>query len=119
MITSPRRGAARKAGAAGRMSLTRRGRFVFIGLPVLAGTAALLAVAIVFLMPSTVHATTEPAGPPATRTVTVQPRESLWEIAHGADPQRDTREVIDDIVELNDLSTSVLSGGQLLEVPAS
>lgn len=118
MTTSLRLAAARKPTAAGRLNLTRRGRFVFIGLPVITGAAALIAVAVIFLMPTTVHAGTDPLGNPATRTVTVQPQQSLWEIARAADPQRDTREVMDDIVELNDLSSSALASGQLLEVPA-
>ena len=117
MTTFPRLAAARKS-TAGRLHLTRRGRFVFIGLPVITGAAALLAVAVIFLMPSTVRASTDPIGEPATRTVTVQSRQSLWEIARTADPRRDTREVVADIVELNDLSSSVLASGQLLEVPA-
>lgn len=117
-MTTSLRAAARKPHGAGRLNLTRRGRFVFIGLPVITGAAALLAVAVIFLMPSTVHAGTEAVGDPATRTVTVQSQQSLWEIARAADPQRDTREVMDDIVELNDLASSVLSSGQLLEVPA-
>lgn len=116
-MTTPLRPAAARKPGPGRLNLTRRGRFVFIGLPVITGAAALLAVAVIFLMPSTVHATTEPVGQPATRTVTVQSQQSLWQIARAAGPQRDTREVMDDIVELNDLSSSVLSSGQLLEVP--
>lgn len=118
MTTSLRPAVARKPTAAGRLNLTRRGRFVFIGLPVITGAAALLAVAVIFLMPSTVHAGTEAVGDPVARTVTVQSQQSLWEIARAADPQRDTREVMDDIVELNDLSSSALSSGQPLEVPA-
>ncbi|WP_016996778.1 LysM peptidoglycan-binding domain-containing protein [Kocuria atrinae] len=101
-----------------KLNLTRRGRFVFIGLPLITGAAALLVVAVIFLLPSTVQANTDPVGDPVTHSVTVQSDQSLWEIAHAADPQRDTREVMDDIVELNGLASSELSAGQLLEIPA-
>ena len=57
-------------------------------------------------------------GEPVTQSVTVQARQSLWEIAVAADPDRDPREVMDDIAELNGLTSSQLSAGQVLEVPA-
>lgn len=109
---------ARAITRAPKLNLTRRGRFVFIGLPLITGAAALLVVAVIFLLPSTVQANTDPVGDPVTHSVTVQSDQSLWEIAHAADPQRDTREVMDDIVELNGLASSELSAGQLLEIPA-
>ena len=43
---------------------------------------------------------------------------ALWEIAAVADPQRDTREVMNDIAELNGLTSSTLHTGQVLEVPS-
>lgn len=100
------------------LHLTRRGRLLLIGLPFVAGAAALLVVAAVFLLPATVNASTDPVGSPVTRSVTVQADQSLWEIAVAADPQRDTREVMSDIAELNGLSSPQLSAGQVLEVPA-
>lgn len=100
------------------LNLTRRGRFIFIGLPLITGAAALMVVAVIFLLPSTVQATTDSVAEPVTQTVTVQADQSLWEIARTADPQRDTRVVMDDIVALNGLKSSELSAGQLLEVPA-
>lgn len=100
------------------LQLTRRGRFVLVGLPLITGTAALIVIAVIFLMPSTVKASTNAVEGPITRTVTVQPDETLWNIAMAADPQRDTREVMADIAELNDLSSSALTVGQSLEVPA-
>lgn len=109
---------ARSITRAPKLNLTRRGRFVFIGLPLMAGAAALLVVAVIFLLPTTVQATSDPVDEPVTHTVSVQPDQSLWEIAYAADPQRDTREVMDDMVELNELASSEISAGQLLEVPA-
>lgn len=100
------------------LQLTRRGRFFLIGLPFVTGAAALLVVAAVFLLPPTVKASTEPAGAPVTHGVTVQADQTLWEIAAVADPQRDTREVMNDIAELNGLTSSTLHTGQVLEVPS-
>ncbi|MCT2021839.1 LysM peptidoglycan-binding domain-containing protein [Kocuria marina] len=100
------------------LHLTRRGRFFLIGLPFVTGAAALLVVAAVFLLPPTVKASTEPAGAPVTHSVTVQANQTLWEIAAVADPQRDTREVMNDIAELNGLTSSTLHTGQVLEVPS-
>ncbi|KUG61174.1 hypothetical protein AVL61_08490 [Kocuria rosea subsp. polaris] len=112
---------ARPAGSGSRtpLTLTRRGRLVFLGLPVLAGSAALVVLAVIFLVPSTATATSEPVPGPGTEQATVFPGQSLWELAVTADPDRDPREVMDEIVELNDLDSSVLVAGQLLEVPAA
>lgn len=97
--------------------LTRRGRLFLIGLPFVTGAAALLVVAAVFLLPATVKASTDSVTEPVTRSVTVQSNQTLWEIAASADPQRDTREVMSDIAELNGLSSPSLTAGQVLEVP--
>ncbi|WP_298588965.1 LysM peptidoglycan-binding domain-containing protein [uncultured Kocuria sp.] len=110
---------ARPAGSRTPLTLTRRGRLVFLGLPVLAGSAALVVLAVIFLVPSTATATSEPVPGPGTEQTTVFPGQSLWEIAVTADPDRDPREVMDEIVELNDLDSSVLVAGRLLEVPAA
>ncbi|RKQ33330.1 LysM peptidoglycan-binding domain-containing protein [Kocuria tytonis] len=100
------------------LRLTRRGRLFLIGLPFVTGAAALLVVAAVFLLPATVKASTDHVSEPVTHSVTVQAHQTLWDIAVAADPARDTREVMDDIAELNGLSSSVLSAGQVLEVPS-
>lgn len=108
-------GAAGSVGSAVR--LTRRGRFLLIGLPFVTGAAALLVVAAVFLLPATVKASTDSVTEPVTRSVTVHANQTLWEIAASSDPQRDTREVMSDIAELNGLSSPSLTAGQVLEVP--
>lgn len=108
-----------RSGSRTPLTLTRRGRLVFVGLPVLAGSAALIVLAVIFLVPSTATATSEPVLGPGTEQATVFPGQSLWELAVTADPDRDPREVMDEIVELNDLDSSVLVAGQLLEVPAA
>ncbi len=53
-----------------------------------------------------------------TATVVVQPGESLWSIAGEAVPGADRRDVIIDIQQLNGLTTSQVSAGQTLIVPA-
>jgi len=52
-----------------------------------------------------------------TVSVTVQPGESLWAIAGKVDPNRDPRDVIADIVQLNDLQAGKVMPGQQLFVP--
>lgn len=101
------------------MNLTRRGRFVFVGLPVITGSVALLVIAAIFLMPSTVKAGTAEVSEPTTYSVTVHNGDSLWEVAAQVGGERDRRDVIDDIVELNDLTSSQLTAGQVLEVPVN
>ncbi|MCJ8506284.1 LysM peptidoglycan-binding domain-containing protein [Kocuria flava] len=104
---------------AARLTLTRRGRFVLVGLPLLTGAAALVVLAVVFLVPSTASAGSDPHVGAATERAVVHPGESLWDLAVAADPQRDPRDVMDEIVELNDLRSSALVAGQELVVPAA
>ena len=108
-------GASGSAGSG--VHLTRRGRFLLMGLPFVTGAAVLLVVAAVFLLPATVKASTDSVAEPVTRSVTVQANQTLWEIAASSEPQRDTREVMSDIAELNGLSSPSLMAGQVLEVP--
>lgn len=122
-LGGPARAARRARPSAGTsrapLVLTRRGRLVLLGLPVLAGSAALVVLAVIFLVPSTATATSEPVTGPGTELATVHPGQSLWDLAVQADPERDPRDVMDEIVELNDLDSSLLHAGQLLEVPAA
>jgi hypothetical protein len=48
----------------------------------------------------------------------VQPGESLWAIAGSVDPARDPRDVIADIVQLNNLDNGKVMPGQQLFVPS-
>lgn len=52
-------------------------------------------------------------------TITVHSGDTLWSIAqeYSVDDNCDIREVIDDILDLNDLSSAVLSVGQSLKIP--
>ena len=91
--------------------LTRRGRVV------------LLAVLVVFaFIAFSMGHTTSRAGTghdaPATRAVTVEQGQTLWQIAKTAVPGADPRDTIDRIRDLNGMSTTSLRAGQRLIVPA-
>jgi len=59
------------------------------------------------------------AGPPATptRTVTVHPGQTLWQIAGAAQPNTDLADTVARIQSLNHLESSTLHPGQILLVP--
>lgn len=107
----------------GPLRLTRRGRFIFLGLPALALAAVLLATACAVILgalasPAQAATSNEPIDMAHyAATVTVLQGESLWSIAADADPSRDPREVVREIVVLNDLTTGVVQAGQRLFVP--
>jgi LysM repeat protein len=97
------------------LRLTRRGRFV------IAAAAALL-VTIVLLVASgvaqaTSHSVSARAAEQNLAQVAVRPGESLWSVAESADPDADTRVVVQQIIELNGLTSDVVVTGQRLWVP--
>ena len=57
-------------------------------------------------------------GGAVTRTVTVGPGETLWQIARDVRPNADPRETVARIQELNGLTTATVWAGQPLIVPA-
>ena len=99
------------------LRLTRRGRVVLIGIPLV-----LLAV-LIFLLAGFLNAPAKAADSAAdlsitpTVSVTVQSGESLWAIAAAVVPERDPRDVIADIVQLNNLTAGAVVPGQQLFVP--
>ncbi len=97
------------------LRLTRRGRVV------VAAVAALLVTAIFLLAAAAAQATSHAASPRAARQnivpVVVRPGQSLWSVAENADPDQDTRAVIQQIIELNALNSDVVVAGQQLWVP--
>ncbi len=110
-------GAASRPGKPPRLRLTRRGRIVLIGLPLVLLAALILSLA--GLLNSPAKAADNASGLTVTPavSVTVQPGESLWAIAGKVDPDRDPRDVIADIVQLNDLQAGRVMPGQQLFVP--
>lgn len=104
---SGRRPAVRRAGAPS-LRMTRRGRLVVLALAL-----------IVVLVPGAWRAmATAQVDGPTTIAVTVQPGDTLWGIAAEIDPGADPRALIAEIREVNSLTQSGLTPGQVLVVPA-
>ena len=101
-----------------RLRLTRRGRIVLIGLPLVLLAALLLSLTGMLNSPAKAADTAGGLAVTPTVSVTVQPGESLWAIAGAVDPGRDPRDVIADIVQLNDLDGGRVMPGQQLFVPS-
>ena len=101
------------------MRLTRRGRFVFLGLPVLVGAAALLAAGLLLTLTPQARAGGAEEPQSQTRTVVVAQGDTLWSIAQEADPESDPRAAVERIAQLNELGDSAVRPGQRIVVPAS
>jgi LysM repeat protein len=97
------------------LRLTRRGRAV------IAAAAVLLVVMVSLIATSAAQATSHSVPPRAAEQnlsrVVVRPGQTLWSVAESADPSADTRLVIQQIVELNGLTSDVVQAGQRLCVP--
>ncbi|MFC7402840.1 LysM peptidoglycan-binding domain-containing protein [Citricoccus sp. GCM10030269] len=100
--------------------LNRRGRLLFLGIPVLL-VAALAAAAAVFFGANSMApaAASDGAGGTAVESVTVNYGDTLWTIAGRTAPEAPRNETILRIGELNDLNGSELQPGQVLFVPVS
>jgi len=108
--------AARKPAAARTpVRLTRRGRLV------LTATGVLAIGAVSMVLAGAAQATGHsgvPAGPgKAVTKVLVRPGDSLWSLAETYDPHADTRLVVQDIQQLNSMTTDQVQPGQILWVP--
>ncbi|MDJ0321905.1 LysM peptidoglycan-binding domain-containing protein [Pseudarthrobacter sp. PS3-L1] len=112
-------GAHRPGRATAALRLTRRGRLVFIGLPLMLLAAGMMMLAVFLNAPAQASSSVSDLGVTATVPVTVQSGQSLWSIAAAVVPERDTRDVIADIVQLNNLSAADVHPGQELFVPAN
>lgn len=99
------------------LRLTRRGRVVA------AAAAALLVTGMSLIAAVAAQAAGRSAQRPATGQglvqVTVLPGQTLWSVAKSADPDQDTRLIVQRIVDLNGLSSDVIQPGELLLVPRS
>ncbi|WP_440311735.1 LysM peptidoglycan-binding domain-containing protein [Leucobacter chromiireducens] len=98
-----------------RLRLTRRGRVVLgtLATVLVAGVLALLAT---FAAPQASASDTAGAGQEFSYVV-VAPGSSLWEIATQLDPSADPRDLVSEIVQLNQLTESGVDVGQPLAVP--
>ena len=99
------------------LRLTRRGKIVLIGIPLVLLAALLLSLAGFFNAPAKASDSPADLAVTPTVTVTVQPGESLWAIAGSVAPERDARDVVADIVQLNNLTAGAVLPGQQLFVP--
>jgi hypothetical protein len=98
--------------------LTRRGRVVVTCLLLIGLTVC--AVLISLLAPGGAQATNHGqarAGYQGMRQVVVRPGQTLWSIASAAEPSADTRDVVQEILTANGLTSADISAGQLLWVP--
>jgi len=111
----PRRDLGLDGASRAALRLTRRGRVVA------AAVAALLVTVVSLLAAGAAQATNHALPSGAARQnliqVVVRPGQSLWSVAESADPNADTRSVIQQIIELNGLSADTVLPGQSLWVP--
>ena len=98
------------------LRLTRRGRIVFTTLaavPLVLGSIAVAVNGGVAAAEGTAG-----VGAAAFEYVTVDAGQSLWELAESIAPKQDPRDVIADIVNLNQLASEAVQPGQRLALPA-
>jgi LysM repeat protein len=108
--------AATAAGTRPRLRLTRRGRMLRSALLMFVLVVAVLVAAVAW--GSDVVATSGGGQPVPVRTVTVQPGQTLWDIAADSGVGGDPRDVVSRIQQLNSLADpGALQIGQSLAVP--
>jgi LysM repeat protein len=100
------------AASVGRLRITRRGRAVVAALV----TIPLLAGALVFAA-NGVATATETSTSASFQQVTVAAGQSLWQLAATLAPSADPRDVVSDIVHLNQLHGTDVHPGQRLAIP--
>jgi hypothetical protein len=109
------RGPAERQAASVPLRLTRRGRIVV-------AVAATLLVSLLSLLGAQAAQATGHSGSSrgADRNLTqvvVRPGQSLWSLAEAADPNADPRQVMQQIIQLNGLTSDAIMAGQQLWVP--
>jgi nucleoid-associated protein YgaU len=107
----------RGAPQAGSLRLTRRGRVVAAALAALLITGLSLIAAV--SARATSHSAPQGKARQSLVQVVVRPGQSLWSVAESADPDADTRLVIQRIIDLNGLTGDAVQPGQQLWVPRS
>jgi len=96
-----------------RLRITRRGYVLFT----LVVTAPLVVAAFGFALNGGAASAGADVSSIAFEHVTVQPGESLWQLAGEIAPSHDPREVVSDLVQLNQLGSAEVQPGQSLAVP--
>jgi hypothetical protein len=97
-----------------RLRLTRRGRAVLATL----GALPIVAGAFVFGLNGGGAVASGESSDVEFQYVTVRAGESLWSLAEDLAPDSDPRDVVDDILALNQLSSAGLEPGQRLAIPS-
>lgn len=101
------------------LRLTRRGRIVLIGVPLILLSVLLISLAGFLNSPAKAADSASELSLTPTVSVTVQPGQSLWGIAASVAPERDPRDVVADIVQLNNLDGGRVMPGQQIFVPSN
>ena len=103
------------AGTRSHLRLTRRGRVALVALV----SVPLVAAALWFGVNSGSAAAGNASATSMAELehVTVTPGESLWQIAETIAPHDDPRDVVDALVDMNGLRSSVVTPGQTLVIP--
>lgn len=97
-----------------RLRLTHRGRVVF---GVLGALLALAAIGAALLLGSPQAVATAEESSAEFGYVIVQPGASLWSVATELDPQADPRDIVAELVRLNQMGGSGVQAGQPIAVP--
>lgn len=111
-MSAAARGTAPSAGTT-HLHLTRRGRVVFTAL----AAAPLVVGSLVLAINGGMAAASNDSAAVDFTYVTVAPGESLWQLAESIAPTADPRDVIADIVSLNQLPSENVEPGQRLALP--
>jgi hypothetical protein len=107
-------GASFGGGATTRLRLTRRGRVVLTSLAAI----PLVAAALFFAINGGGAFATGQSGATPFDYVTVEAGQSLWQLAGDIAPSADRRDVVADIVHLNQLENTDVQPGQKLAIPS-
>ena len=113
-VSNPRLGvaASRRPSAHRTSRLTRRGRFLVVGV--------LLAVLAALTIAGALRASASSSAPPPGWSETiVQPGDTLWSLAVATGDSEDPRVLIDQIRQVNALSSAQVQAGQRLWLPSS
>ncbi|WP_309080171.1 LysM peptidoglycan-binding domain-containing protein [Zhihengliuella sp.] len=100
------------------LRLTRRGRFVLIGLPLMLVAAGGLMLLGLWTSPVSAAGSSDAAAIQY-ESVTALEGDTLWSLALEFVPEADPRIVVDEIVELNDLPGNTVHVGQEIYLPVS
>ena len=96
-----------------KLRLTARGRRVFTGLAAL----PLVVVAVAFALNGGMATASTGLSTSPLETVTVEAGQSLWQLAEEIAPEADPRDVIDEVISFNNLSSVEIQPGQQLDIP--